>query len=162
LHRLVWVTRLTRDGIILKDDLVDDSTAWFPEPNTVLGSRGGQEVLDLCVDDLSQVLLVLNLCLDQMVAVDGGRHDVNDIVGGLRGGGEFRVLACADTGSETPLGVRQYLLFFSFLWITATWLSLSFLFQNLLRHMGQNASCSEVDMVRRTGAGLPGNLFNYV
>jgi hypothetical protein len=25
-----------------------------------------------------------------------------------KGGGEFRVLACADTGSETPLGVRQY------------------------------------------------------
>jgi hypothetical protein len=27
--------------------------------------------------------------------------DVDDVVGGLRGG-EFRVLACADTGSEDP------------------------------------------------------------
>ena len=29
---------------------------------------------------------------------------------GLGGGEEFRVLACRDTGSETPLGVRQYYL----------------------------------------------------
>jgi hypothetical protein len=29
-------------------------------------------------------------------------NDVDDVVGGLRGG-EFRVLACADTGSEDPL-----------------------------------------------------------
>jgi hypothetical protein len=27
---------------------------------------------------------------------------------GLKGGREFRVLACADTGARTPLGVRQY------------------------------------------------------
>jgi hypothetical protein len=42
---------------------------------------------------------------------DNDFDDVNDVVGGLRGGrggGGFRVLACADTGSETPLGVRQY------------------------------------------------------
>jgi hypothetical protein len=37
-------------------------------------------------------------------------NDVDDVVGGLRGRGEFRVLACADTGGETLLGVRQYLL----------------------------------------------------
>jgi hypothetical protein len=30
------------------------------------------------------------------------------------GGGGFRVLACADTGSETPLGVCQYFLSLSF------------------------------------------------
>ena len=36
-------------------------------------------------------------------------NDVDDVVGGLRGGG-IRVLVCADTGSETPLGVRQYFL----------------------------------------------------
>ena len=36
--------------------------------------------------------------------VDDG---VDDVVGGL-GGGEFRVLACADTGSETPLAVQIF------------------------------------------------------
>ena len=36
------------------------------------------------------------------------------LLGGLTGGG-FRVLACADTGARTPLGVRQYFLFFSLL-----------------------------------------------
>jgi hypothetical protein len=29
------------------------------------------------------------------------------LLGGLKGGG-YRVLACADTGARTPLGVRQY------------------------------------------------------
>ena len=71
-----WGSHLTREGIILKDDLVGDSTARFPEPNTVLGSKGGQKVVDLRVDDLGQVLLALNLCLDEMVAVDGGRYDI--------------------------------------------------------------------------------------
>jgi hypothetical protein len=34
---------------------------------------------------------------------DVNDDDVDDVVGGLRGVGEFRVLACADTGSEDPL-----------------------------------------------------------
>ena len=28
--------------------------------------------------------------------------DIDDVVGGLRAGGKFRVLVCVDTGSEDP------------------------------------------------------------
>ena len=53
---------------------MDDAAAWFPEPDSVLGSGGGQEVVDLAVDVLGtgQVLVSLNLGLDQVVTVDGG------------------------------------------------------------------------------------------
>ena len=51
---------------------MDDSTAGFPEADTVLGPGGGQEVVDLLVDVLGpgKVLVPLNLGLDQMVTVD--------------------------------------------------------------------------------------------
>ena len=42
---------------------MDDAAAWFPESDSVLGSSGGQEVVDLDVDVL-QVLVSLDLCLD--------------------------------------------------------------------------------------------------
>ena len=56
-------SQLTREGVILEDDLMDDAAAWFPESDSVLGSSGGQEVVDLDVDVL-QVLVSLDLCLD--------------------------------------------------------------------------------------------------
>ena len=53
---------------------MDDAAAWFPEPNSVLGAGGGQEVVHLAVDVLGagQVLVALNLGLDQVITVDGG------------------------------------------------------------------------------------------
>ena len=67
-------SQLTREGVILEDDLMDDAAAWFPEPDSVLGAGGGQEVVHLAVDVLGagQVLVALDLGLDQVVAVDGG------------------------------------------------------------------------------------------
>ena len=53
---------------------MNDATARFPESNSVLGSRCGEEVVHLLVDVLGpgQVLVALDLRLDQVVAVDGG------------------------------------------------------------------------------------------
>ena len=42
---------------------MDDAAARFPEADSVLGSTGGQEVVDLAVNVL-QVLVSLDLCLD--------------------------------------------------------------------------------------------------
>ena len=53
---------------------MNDAAARFPESNSVLGSRRGEEVVHLLVDVLGpgQVLVALDLRLDQVVAVDGG------------------------------------------------------------------------------------------
>ena len=53
---------------------MDDAAARFPEPDSVLGAGGGQEVVHLAVYVLSagQVLVALNLGLDQVVIVNGG------------------------------------------------------------------------------------------
>ena len=52
---------------------MDDTTAWLPEPNTILLSGSGKEVVDLlvCVLGLLQVPGTANLCLNQVVTVDG-------------------------------------------------------------------------------------------
>ena len=52
---------------------MDDAAAGFPETDSVLGAGGGQEVVNLAVDVLGagQVLVTLDLCLDQVVTVDG-------------------------------------------------------------------------------------------
>ena len=62
----------TRECVVLKDNLMNDSTARLPEPHTILGSRGCQEVVHLLVDILGpgKVLLSFNLCLDQVVTVN--------------------------------------------------------------------------------------------
>ena len=51
--------------VVFKDDLMDDSGSGFPEAHAVLGARGGQEVVDLCVHVLGprQILLALDLGL---------------------------------------------------------------------------------------------------
>jgi hypothetical protein len=41
-------------------------------------------------------------------------------LGGPTGGGGFRVLACADTGARTTLGVHQYFLLVLYLYCTYT------------------------------------------
>ena len=53
---------------------MDDATARLPEPDPVLGTGGGQKVVNLLVDILGpgQVLVSFNLSLDQVVAVDSG------------------------------------------------------------------------------------------
>lgn len=64
----------TREGVVLEQDLVDDTRAWLPETDVVLGACGGKEVVDLLVDadGAIQILLTTNLGLNQVVAVDGG------------------------------------------------------------------------------------------
>ena len=66
----------TRESVVLKHDLVNDTRAGLPETNVVLCARGGQEVVDLLVDLVGalQILLTTNLGLDKMVAVNGGRR----------------------------------------------------------------------------------------
>jgi hypothetical protein len=63
----------TRESVVLKHDLVNDTRAGLPETNVVLCARGGQEVVDLLVDlvGAGQILLTTDLGLDEMVAVDG-------------------------------------------------------------------------------------------
>ena len=66
--------KLTREGVVLQDDLMNNAASWFPEPDSVLGTGSGEEVVHLAVDILGpgQVLVALDLGLDQVVAVDGG------------------------------------------------------------------------------------------
>lgn len=65
----------TGEGVVLKNDLVDDTRARLPETNVVLGARGGKEVVDLLVDlvGTSKILVSTDLGLDQVVTVDSGR-----------------------------------------------------------------------------------------
>ena len=53
---------------------MNDSTSWFPETNTILGSSGGKKVVDFFVDILGsgKIFVSFNLSLDQMVTMDGG------------------------------------------------------------------------------------------
>ena len=51
---------------------MDDAAAGFPESDSVLNAGGGQEVVNLAVDGAGQVLVSLDLCLDEVVTVDGG------------------------------------------------------------------------------------------
>jgi len=62
------------EGVVLENDLVNNTRAGVPETKTVLGAGGGQEVVNLLVDILGagQILGASDLGLDQMVAVDGG------------------------------------------------------------------------------------------
>lgn len=64
----------TGEGVVLEQDLVDDTRAGLPETDVVLGACGGEEVVDLLVDadGAIQILLTTDLGLDQVVAVDGG------------------------------------------------------------------------------------------
>lgn len=64
----------TGEGVVLEDDLVNDTRTGLPETDVVLGASGGQEVVDLLVDVLStgKILLTTNLSLNQVVTVDGG------------------------------------------------------------------------------------------
>ena len=106
----------TGESVILKDDLVavnqlpcsiqgksgnnsHDTGSWLPEADTVLGTSGSQEVVDLLVDidGTGQVLGSADLGLDQVVTVDRSgdgslgktsRHELED---GHLGGS---VLAC--------------------------------------------------------------------
>lgn len=95
----------TRESVVLKHDLVDDTRAGLPETDVVLCARGGKEVVDFLVDLIGagQILLTTNLCLDKMVTVDGGGcsnrgqasgHELED--SHLRG----RILASYTVGAE--------------------------------------------------------------
>ena len=77
----------TREGIVLQDDLMDDSGTRLPESDTVFGGGGGKEVVHLLVDGdgASQVLDASNLGFDEMVAMDGR----GDGGGGHAGGHEL-------------------------------------------------------------------------
>ena len=66
----------TWEGIVLQDNLMNDSTSWFPESNPILGSSSCQKVVNLLVDVLGsgEIFVSLDLSLDQVITVDGGRH----------------------------------------------------------------------------------------
>ena len=73
---------ITWEGIVLQDDLMNDSTSWFPESNSILGSSSGQKVVNLLVDVLGsgEIFVSLDLSLDQVITVDGGGHS-NLVIG---------------------------------------------------------------------------------
>ena len=58
---------------------------------------------------------LIKTCKKKLPPRLGGEH----FLGGLKGGG-FRVLACADTGARTTLGVHQYFLLVLYLYCTYT------------------------------------------
>jgi len=64
------------EAVLLDHDLVDDARARPPEAGAEFRSGGLQEVIDLAVfvDRFLQVGRSTGACLDQVVAVDGGRH----------------------------------------------------------------------------------------
>lgn len=66
----------TREGVVLQDDLMNDTRAGLPESDAVLGASRGQKVVHLFVDVLGsgQVLGAADLRLDQVIAVNGRRH----------------------------------------------------------------------------------------
>jgi hypothetical protein len=103
----------TREGVVLKHDLVDDTRARLPETNVVFRARCRQEVVDFLVDVLGagQILLSANLGLDEMVTVDSGgsrnrghagRHELED--GHLRGG----ILASYTVGAELEVALASH------------------------------------------------------
>ena len=99
----------TGEGIVLEEDLVDDTRAGLPESDVVLGAGAGEEVVDLLVDanGALEILGTANLGLNQVVAVDGagvgdrghaGRHELED--SHLCGG----ILAGNTVGSQLEIG----------------------------------------------------------
>ena len=78
----VWRVRIGADhqqageSVVLEDDLMDDAGAWVPETDAVLGAGRLQEVVHLLVDVFRalQIFLAAHLRLDQVVAVNRGRH----------------------------------------------------------------------------------------
>lgn len=79
----------TGEGIVFEDDLMDDTRARFPEAEAVFSGGGSQKVVNLLVDVDSalKILDATDLCLDQVVAVDGcgdgggvhtGGHELED------------------------------------------------------------------------------------
>jgi hypothetical protein len=65
----------TGEGVVLENDLVNDTRTGLPETDVVLGGSGGKEVVDLLVDVVGtgKILLTANLGLNQVVTVDSGR-----------------------------------------------------------------------------------------
>lgn len=95
----------TGEGVVLENDLMDNTRSGLPETNVVLGGGGAKEVVDLLVDvdGSSKIGLATNLGLNQMITVDGGggldggdtgRHELED---GHLGGG---ILAGSSVGSQ--------------------------------------------------------------
>jgi hypothetical protein len=103
----------TRESVVLKHDLVNDTRTGLPETNVVLGAGCRQEVVDFLVDVLSagQILLSANLSLDKMVTVDGGgsrnrrhagRHELED---SHLGGG---ILTSYTVGAELEVALASH------------------------------------------------------
>ena len=66
----------TRERVVLQNNLMDDAGAGLPEADAVLRTRRRQELVHLRVNVLGagQILLAADLRLNQVIAVDGGRH----------------------------------------------------------------------------------------
>ena len=65
------------ERVVLEHDLVDDARAGLPEARAIAGGGAAQELVDLFVfaDGDLEIGIGADSRLDQMVAVDGGRHD---------------------------------------------------------------------------------------
>ena len=74
----------TGESVVFENDLVNDTRAGLPETNVVLSARCRQEVVHFLVDvdSASQILLVADLGLNKMVAVDSGRSSDGGHAGG--------------------------------------------------------------------------------
>lgn len=102
----------TGEGVVLEDDLMDNTRSGLPETNVVLGGGGAKEVVDLLVDvdGSGKILLTSNLGLDQMVTVhgggglDGGDTGGHELQNGHLGGG---ILAGGSIGSQLEVGLSS-------------------------------------------------------
>ncbi len=68
--------QLAGEGVVFQHHLVNDAGAGPPEAQAVFGRRGTQKIIDLLVlgERLAQIRGALDPRLDQVVAMDRGRH----------------------------------------------------------------------------------------
>lgn len=74
----------TREGIVLQDDLMDNTGTRMPEATSIFSTSSPQEVIDFLVLLLGtvQVEFASVSGLDQVITVDGGRDlDLGDTRG---------------------------------------------------------------------------------
>ena len=68
--------KLTWESIVLKNDLMNNSTAGFPESDTVFSSTSGQKVVNFFVDILGpfEIFDTFDLSLDQVITMNRRRY----------------------------------------------------------------------------------------
>ena len=108
----------TWEGVVLEDDLVDDTGSWLPETDTVFGTGSGKEVVNLLVDvdGSSKILDTSNLSLDQVITVDRGwdgglgKTSGHELENGHLGSG---ILTSDSLQSQ---GAFMFLVYYTYVW----------------------------------------------